>query len=185
MTRVANAFTYGDDPEGLLCPLGAHIRRANPRDALGFGTTLSARRRIIRRGMPYRRRWGDGNRNADRGLLFIACNVRISEQFEFIQQQWLNDGSPFALGNIPDPIGGGWDPKSPRAIVVGGRPPFVRAPLPSFVTTAGGEYFFVPSIPGLWALANHAASTSRQRYVEASEQPGTARGDAGQPVALG
>jgi Dyp-type peroxidase family len=184
-TGVANVFTYGHDPEGLLCPLGAHIRRANPRDALGFGTTLSARRRIIRRAMPYGPSWDDGNPDADRGLLFVACNVRISEQFEFIQQQWLNDGSPFGLGSIPDPLGGGWDPESPRAIVVGGRPPLVRAPLPSFVTTTGGEYFFVPSIPGLWALANHAASTSGQCDVEASEQPGTARSDAREPVALG
>jgi deferrochelatase/peroxidase EfeB len=28
-----NAFTYRFDPQGLRCPLGAHIRRANPRNA--------------------------------------------------------------------------------------------------------------------------------------------------------
>lgn len=28
-----NAFTYRSDPEGLRCPLGAHVRRANPRNA--------------------------------------------------------------------------------------------------------------------------------------------------------
>ena len=28
-----NDFLYGDDPRGLKCPLGAHARRANPRDA--------------------------------------------------------------------------------------------------------------------------------------------------------
>ena len=28
-----NAFTYRDDPQGLRCPLGAHIRRSNPRNA--------------------------------------------------------------------------------------------------------------------------------------------------------
>ena len=181
----ANVFTYGHDPEGLLCPLGAHIRRANPRDALGFGTTLSARRRIIRRAMPYGPSWDDRRRDADRGLLFLACNVRITEQFEFVQQQWLNDGSPFGLGNVPDPLGGGWDPTSPRALLVGGRPPDVRAPLRSFVTTAGGEYFFVPSIPGLRALADLAQPTSGQRDVQAPEQLGTARGDAGEAVALG
>jgi hypothetical protein len=26
-----NEFTYGGDPDGLCCPIGAHIRRANPR----------------------------------------------------------------------------------------------------------------------------------------------------------
>lgn len=29
--RPANGFTYDDDPNGVVCPLGAHIRRANPR----------------------------------------------------------------------------------------------------------------------------------------------------------
>ena len=29
--RRANSFTYDDDPNGVVCPLGAHIRRANPR----------------------------------------------------------------------------------------------------------------------------------------------------------
>jgi hypothetical protein len=53
------------------------------------------------------------------------------------------------------------------------------------VTTTGGEYFFVPSIPGLWALADHARSTSGQRAVEVSEHRGTACCDAGEPVALG
>ncbi len=28
-----NAFTYGDDPNGIQCPAAAHIRRANPRNA--------------------------------------------------------------------------------------------------------------------------------------------------------
>ena len=28
-----NAFTYQADPQGLRCPLGAHIRRTNPRNA--------------------------------------------------------------------------------------------------------------------------------------------------------
>jgi deferrochelatase/peroxidase EfeB len=26
-----NGFTYDDDPSGLVCPIGAHVRRANPR----------------------------------------------------------------------------------------------------------------------------------------------------------
>jgi deferrochelatase/peroxidase EfeB len=30
-------FHYSQDPLGMKCPLGAHIRRANPRDATGFG----------------------------------------------------------------------------------------------------------------------------------------------------
>jgi Dyp-type peroxidase family len=178
--RDRNDFRYGADPEGLRCPLGAHIRRTNPRDALGFGTTLSARRRIVRRGMPYDLSSGTGDPGDDRGLLFIACNLRIAEQFEFIQAQWLNDGSPFGLGNIPDPIGGVWDRGSPRPIVVAGRPPEVIAELPSLVTTKGGEYFFVPSVPGLRALAD-----SGQGRVEAGEQLDATRGDADVTMVLG
>ena len=49
-----NNFTYGDDPEGLKCPIGAHIRRMNPRDiSLGFDGRLATRRRILRRGLAY------------------------------------------------------------------------------------------------------------------------------------
>ena len=48
-----NDFTYGDDMQGVRCPMGAHIRRMNPRDSLGFEGTLINRHRIIRRGMPY------------------------------------------------------------------------------------------------------------------------------------
>jgi deferrochelatase/peroxidase EfeB len=32
-----NAFTFDNDPAGTQCPLGAHIRRANPRNADLFG----------------------------------------------------------------------------------------------------------------------------------------------------
>ena len=49
----SNHFDYIDDPEGALCPLGAHMRRSNPRSSLGLDGQLSKRRRIIRRGIPY------------------------------------------------------------------------------------------------------------------------------------
>ena len=29
-------FTFGRDLDGARCPIGAHIRRVNPRDAFGF-----------------------------------------------------------------------------------------------------------------------------------------------------
>jgi deferrochelatase/peroxidase EfeB len=32
-----NAFMYGDDPRGLKCPVGAHARRMNARDAVITG----------------------------------------------------------------------------------------------------------------------------------------------------
>jgi len=42
-------FMFGDDPEGTRCPVGAHVRRTNPRDAFGFHGELVHRRRISRR----------------------------------------------------------------------------------------------------------------------------------------
>ena len=49
-----NDFGYADDPRGLRCPHGAHVRRANPRDSIGFfDGRLSNRHRIVRRGRAY------------------------------------------------------------------------------------------------------------------------------------
>ena len=92
------------DPDGVRCPIGAHVRRANPRDSLGFEGVLAKRHRIIRRGMPYgkplpKESTGD---DADRGLIFVAYQSSIERQFEFIQSRWLNDGDNFWLGEERD-----------------------------------------------------------------------------------
>ena len=48
---------YRQDPHGVACPIGSHIRRANPRDSLGPdpATALNSanRHRILRRGRSY------------------------------------------------------------------------------------------------------------------------------------
>jgi Dyp-type peroxidase family len=149
-----NSFRYGYDQRGLLCPLGAHVRRANPRDALGMRGVMANRRRIIRRGMPYGQRYDDAP-DETRGLLFVCFNARIAEQFEFIQRQWLNDGRPFGLGTNPDPVVGAWPQDEKRAVLLQQESHPIVGPTPSkaIVRTRGGEYFFVPSLPGLrWLL---------------------------------
>ena len=74
-----NDFSFRDDAEGLRCPIGAHIRRANPRDAAGFfDGRLSNRHRIIRRGRTYGPPLSDGvleDDGVERGLVFVCFNA--------------------------------------------------------------------------------------------------------------
>jgi deferrochelatase/peroxidase EfeB len=142
-----NDFRYADDSYGYSCPLGAHIRRANPRDALGFEGRLTERHRIIRRGIP----WKEDGRQ---GLHFIAINARIHDQFEFIQRQWLNTGSSFRLGDDIDLVAGS-RPKGATElpfVVQGPRPVVIRAPGP-LAKFEGGDYFLMPGMEGLRRLA--------------------------------
>jgi Dyp-type peroxidase family len=154
----SNDFSYGDDPDGARCPLGSHIRRANPRDALGFHGKLSSRRRIIRRGMPYGSYAPETEPvdEEERGLVFIALNANFSRQFEFIQQQWINYGNDLQLGEDTDPVIGIRKGNS-RFVIPGdsskGEEPFFCSGLPSFVTLRGGDYFFVPSLTALQQMA--------------------------------
>ena len=122
-------FRYGSDPLGQRCPLGAHIRRANPRDATGFGGLLSNRHRIIRRGVMYGDWLPDHAETDDdgsRGLVFIAFNASIERQFEFVQQQWMNFGNDFLLGNDRDPLIGNREGHDKKLVIQGdgnGRAP--------------------------------------------------------------
>jgi Dyp-type peroxidase family len=150
-----NAFGYTEDGSGLKCPIGSHIRRANPRDSLPFEGQLVNRHRMIRRGIPYGEPLphdaeDDGR---DRGVLFMCLQASIARQFEFVQSQWLNDGNAFRLGDDQDVLLGVQDGPSPRKMTVPGEPPFLLGPLSRLVTVAGGEYFFVPGINGLHFLA--------------------------------
>lgn len=137
----ANGFTFASDPDGVACPIGAHIRRANPRSgddprgrrgflgdvvsSLGLkGSAMhdavaSARfHRLLRRGRPY----GStpdiaaamaGTISAKpRGLHFICLNASLARQFEFVQGSWL--ASPYfgGLSREQDPMVGNRCPVS-------------------------------------------------------------------------
>jgi Dyp-type peroxidase family len=166
-----NDFTYRDDVDGFLCPQGAHVRRAHPRDALGFATRLSARHRIIRRGKTYDHDVGAAL-EWQQGVMFVAVNARIADQFEFIQRFWLNDGDHQRLGSNRDVIAGSSGVTS-RVVLQGPRP-FVSAPQPLFVRTAGGEYFFAPSMAGLRALIDSAGGPLVQERQDLFGRDGTA-----------
>jgi len=129
-----NQFTFAKDPTGTRCPFGAHVHRANPRNAdypgrptgleklitmLGLGPKgfrddlMSAVRfhRILRRGREY----GPGLPPYDagepappddpkRGLQFICLNANISRQFEFLQNAWINSSKFSGLTGESDPL---------------------------------------------------------------------------------
>jgi Dyp-type peroxidase family len=157
-TPRANDFRYVDDLDGMRCPVGAHIRRSNPRDALGFEGHLSFRHRMIRRGMPYGDVLPEGvdsDDGAERGLVFVSFQASIARQFEGVQVQWLNAGNIFGLGHDKDFVLG--DPQGTGKMTIQGSPPFFLSPQEVFVRTRGGEYLFVPGMTALAALADGTA----------------------------
>jgi Dyp-type peroxidase family len=158
-------FSYADDPDGMKCPLGAHIRRANPRDMLEPSPEKSheavAHHRLLRRGRPYgppargtpnERSAPDG---AERGLVFIALNTSFRRQFEFVQQTWLNNPKFAGLYDERDPLVASVPGEGGQRYSIPGVPVRRRhAGLPRFVTVRGGGYFFVPSLRALEWLAH-------------------------------
>jgi deferrochelatase/peroxidase EfeB len=157
-----NAFLYSGDEEGVKCPLGAHIRRANPRDSLDPADQASAfahvrRRRILRRGRSFGKRLPEGifeDDNKERGLHFICLCADIERQFEFIQQSWLNNPDFANLCNEVEPLTGSFSGRRDFNIP-GETTPRRFSNLPDFVTVKGGGYFFLPS---LHALRSHLAT---------------------------
>jgi Dyp-type peroxidase family len=153
-----NNFLYHyDDRSGLKCPIGAHIRRANPRDSLGpdpeTALRLSKMHRIIRRGRPYGERWEPNAANAgdERGMLFIALNADIAGQFEMIQHSWINNPHFNGLYTGTDPISHFPDGKG---ITIQRRPVNLHIDRPKpFVRVRGGSYFFLPGIQALQDIA--------------------------------
>jgi Dyp-type peroxidase family len=140
-----NDFDYGSDPKGYVCPIGAHIRRANPRDSLPGGFKRTRRHRLIRRGMPY------GAEGEERGLMFVCFNSSIARQFEVVNR-WLNDGAPFALGRDADLLTALGENADTLRMSIQGVPPVLVEGRP-LVWTRGGEYLLLPSRSALRALA--------------------------------
>jgi Dyp-type peroxidase family len=150
-----NDFGYADDPQGACCPMGAHVRRVNPRDSF-FDSRLMSRHRLIRRGITYGTYLPpNGTPRAPRGIMFLAFNSGL-DQFEFVQQKWVNHGDDFEQGNDVDPVAGSRTDRG-RMTIPGdettGRRPFLCTEIPQFVYTRGGDYFFMPSLTALRLLA--------------------------------
>jgi len=138
-TAEQNQFTYDGDEDGLRCPFGAHIRRANPRNPdvppssgllarllrmLGFGNkwihgdVMASTRfhRMLRRGREYGPRLApddavaNGPDAVEHGLHFICIVANISRQFEFVQNSWVMSTKFNALTGESDPLLGNRQP---------------------------------------------------------------------------
>ena len=176
-----NDFNYVGDP-GKRCPFHAHIRKSNPRGS--GGAELEAQERMhlmVRRGIPYedvkRTVHPDELPEADSlaefnasvasllpaggiGLLFMAYNHRIAQQFKFTQQFWVN----FTGFPVQPPGPHGIDPVIGQGPNVPGQqklfklwddaasPVVANAGMAGFVKMRGGEYFFSPSLTFLRGL---------------------------------
>ncbi|HEX6371350.1 MAG TPA: hypothetical protein VF006_20695 [Longimicrobium sp.] len=177
--KTANAFLYtaNGDQHGGKCPLGAHIRRTNPRDGMApdpaESLKVSDRHRLLRRGRAYGPPLagsfdpeailaaGAEAPEPKRGLHFICFNTDIARQFEFVQNTWVNGMKFDGLYADPDPlIAPHTDPAKavhPEQIsnfTEQGCPVRHRVKgLTRFVTMRGGAYLFMPGLKALEYLA--------------------------------
>ncbi|MGY1706526.1 Dyp-type peroxidase [Geodermatophilus sp. SYSU D00697] len=171
-----NGFRYHRDGDalGLGCPIGAHVRRANPRDSLDprpgseAAVRVNDRHRLIRRGRQYgpAPAAGDGGDPAgadvERGLHFLCLNANLGRQFEFVQHTWLNNPAFAGLQDSPDPITGHHPPDDGGVFVVPATPVRHRLlDLPRFVRVRGGGYFFLPGLRALHYVASGPVADGR------------------------
>jgi deferrochelatase/peroxidase EfeB len=152
-----NDFMYGaDDPGAKRCPLGAHIRRANPRDGLTPGSpeqlAIVNSHRMLRVGRSYAPSGGPP------GLLFMCVSADIERQFEFVQQNWLLDPHFHGLERETDPLLG-HEPPPRRFTASTADGPLRLSGLSEFVRMRGGGYFFLPSRSAYRFLATAPAQS--------------------------
>lgn len=155
---------HHSDPHGFKCPMGAHIRRSNPRDSLepDPGTpksiAINKTHRLLRRGRAYGMPIAaslnpqdmlEAQDTGERGLHFICISANISRQFEFVQQTWMNNPKFNGLYSESDPLTGDRHPGDGAADQFTEQAQPVRkrvTGLPNFVAVRGGAYFFLPGI---------------------------------------
>jgi deferrochelatase/peroxidase EfeB len=131
--RDLNAFTFESDPAGQRCPIGAHIRRTNPRTAdlppggigvvsqlirtLGLASKARAQdlaastrfHRLLRRGREYGalltpEQALESLAPPESGLHFVCLNANIQRQFEFVQSAWIMGTKFNGLHEESDPL---------------------------------------------------------------------------------
>jgi Dyp-type peroxidase family len=139
----------GADPDGLRCPLAAHIRKVNPRDQETDkgppAVTLTFA--ILRRGITYGQTSGP-----DRGLLFLCYQTDVTQQFELLAQRWANNPERPRQGmdNGVDLLIGRVRAGTPRrARLLDGE----VSTFTDYVLPRGGAYLFTPSLSAVREMA--------------------------------
>jgi deferrochelatase/peroxidase EfeB len=154
-----------DTDKPPVCPVGAHMRRINPRGqpVTGQGRPGGSNNthRLIRRGLPYGPVYDptqpyDG---IERGLLGYFINSSIENQYEFVLGHWVNDsefaGSVRLNPKSKDPMIGTQDAAESVFVIPqtnGGAPVRVTG-FSSFVATRAAAYCFLPSITAIKLIA--------------------------------
>ncbi len=167
--------SYANDPYGLACPRGAHIRRANPRDGFDADPEISLkkvrRHRLLRRGRPYgapappetypqgvtvtARDVPPDTPNDKRGIYFVCLCADLARQFELVQQSWLNNAKHDGMYDEVCPIAAGRGLHADARRFTLPQHPIRRRlhELPQFVTVRGSAYLFLPGRSTLLHLA--------------------------------
>ncbi len=164
-----NDFDYvnadgSGDPRGLRCPVGAHMRRINPRGQAVAGQGQNGgsnnTHRVVRRGMPYGPAFDPSQPHdgVERGLLGYFINSNIENQYEFVLSQWVNDaafaGAVRLNPKSKDPMIGTQDPSDSIFVIPqANRAPITITGLRSFTTTKAAAYCFLPSVTAIRFIA--------------------------------
>lgn len=142
-----NNFTFADDNDGVHCPLGSHIRKVNPREGKRDVAIVP---RILRRGIPFGRPLPTAD---ERGLLFVAYQTSLLDQFCRLVASWMNDPTlPSGDHSGQDLLVGQGNPRRQLLRRADGGFVTVIAGSNRWVTPTGGSYLFAPSRRALAAL---------------------------------
>ena len=188
-TQASSAFPPPiADPDGRTCPFVGHIRKVNPRDddTDQSGPNDTLHRLMLRRGIPCgppqdrtRLLEDDG---VDRGLLFMAYQGSITDQFGLVTHTWVNqanaphDSTP-EMGHDPL-ISQNADGRFIRLHVGDDVTQDQQMALPEdpWVVMTGGGYFFTPSVSALTGpLTEEISSAPRRRGSRTGGQGPAAR----------
>ena len=163
---TANTYNYelpGGGPDmGSVCPIGAHMRRANMRLKAGdpplpqpFPKPVSSRSRVMRRAMPYQYPFNADDRNdpsTERGLAGHFLGASLLQQFEQVFGSWMNTQF-FTDGELSDPLIG--VPPPDVLTIPGPDGGTIGSGMASCVSTRVAAYLFFPGIDGIRFIAGH------------------------------